>query len=70
VDTPAHITRLLERCLRKDPKKRLRDLGDARLMIEEPDAGGADQKPLTQLTVLLNFFDELRRRLQCGTDTL
>lgn len=26
--TPAHIVRLLKRCLEKDPKKRLRDVGD------------------------------------------
>src|SRR5690349_3710975 len=27
--TPVHVTRLLERCLDKDPKQRLRDIGDA-----------------------------------------
>jgi Tol biopolymer transport system component len=33
--TPANITRLIRRCLEKDPKRRLRDIGDARLEIEE-----------------------------------
>ena len=33
--TPASIRRLLARCLEKDPKRRLRDIGDARLEIEE-----------------------------------
>ena len=33
--TPASITRLIRRCLEKDPKRRLRDIGDARLEIEE-----------------------------------
>jgi Tol biopolymer transport system component len=33
--TPAGIRRLLQRCLEKDPKRRLRDIGDARLEIEE-----------------------------------
>jgi serine/threonine protein kinase len=33
--TPAGIRRLLGRCLEKDPRKRLRDIGDARLDIEE-----------------------------------
>ena len=33
--TPANITRLIRRCLEKDPKRRLRDVGDARLEIEE-----------------------------------
>jgi eukaryotic-like serine/threonine-protein kinase len=33
--TPASIRRLLTRCLEKDPKRRLRDIGDAQLEIEE-----------------------------------
>jgi Tol biopolymer transport system component len=33
--TPPKIRALLERCLRKDERKRLRDLGDARVAIEE-----------------------------------
>jgi Tol biopolymer transport system component len=33
--TPASVRRLLQRCLEKDPKRRLRDIGDARLEIEE-----------------------------------
>jgi Tol biopolymer transport system component len=40
-DTPAHIRRLLERCLRKDPKLRLRDIGDARLALDEPEPTAA-----------------------------
>ncbi len=30
-DTPLPVRRLIERCLRKDPKQRLRDIGDARI---------------------------------------
>ena len=33
-DTPQPIRRLLERCLERDPKLRLRDIGDARITIE------------------------------------
>jgi dipeptidyl aminopeptidase/acylaminoacyl peptidase len=33
--TPARIRELLQRCLRKDPKMRLRDIGDARIAIDE-----------------------------------
>ena len=33
--TPRTIRRLLERCLRKDPRMRLRDMGDARITINE-----------------------------------
>jgi len=45
--TPASIRRLLVRCLTKDPKKRLRDIGEARIAIDAidetaQDATGAD----------------------------
>jgi serine/threonine-protein kinase len=33
--TPLSIRRLLERCLERDPKRRLRDIGDARLEIDD-----------------------------------
>ena len=36
--TPPHLRRLLDRCLRKDPKLRLRDIGDAR-RSESPGSG-------------------------------
>lgn len=35
-DTPTSIRQLLRRCLTKDPKQRLRDIGDARLEMEQP----------------------------------
>ena len=34
-NTPARVRDLLKRCLRKDAKKRLRDIGDARLELSE-----------------------------------
>jgi serine/threonine-protein kinase len=34
--TPAAIRRLLQRCLEKDPRRRLRDIGEARFILEEP----------------------------------
>jgi predicted Ser/Thr protein kinase len=37
-DTPPHLRRIIQRCLRKDPKQRLRDIGDARIALDEPDA--------------------------------
>ncbi len=37
--TPPAIQRLLRRCLVKEPKQRLRDVGDARITIEEVQAG-------------------------------
>ena len=34
-DTPLQVRLLLMRCLRKDPKQRLRDIGEARILLEE-----------------------------------
>jgi len=34
-DLPPRLTALLHRCLRRDPKRRLRDIGDARVELEE-----------------------------------
>ena len=39
--TPASIRRLLARCLEKDPKRRVRDIGDVRFEIEETIARGS-----------------------------
>jgi len=36
-ETPPAIVWLLRRCLDKDPKRRLRDIGEARIAIESPD---------------------------------
>jgi serine/threonine-protein kinase len=43
--TPPRVRELLRRCLTKDPKQRLRDIGEARIAIEQanvsPEAGAA-----------------------------
>ena len=39
-NTPASVRRLLERCLDRDPKQRLRDIGEARIILSAP--GGAE----------------------------
>ena len=40
-DTPTHVRVLLQRCLQKDAKQRLRDIGDARIAIDEVLSGAA-----------------------------
>ena len=35
-DVPAHVRRLLQRCLQKDPRQRLHDIADARLELQDP----------------------------------
>ena len=41
--TPRDLRRLLTRCLKKDPKERLRDVGDARVEIADLLRSGADE---------------------------
>jgi len=35
-DAPAQVRRLIEKCLEKDPKKRLRDISGVALLLEAP----------------------------------
>jgi Tol biopolymer transport system component len=44
-ETPAKIRDLVKRCLQKDPRRRLHDIADARLEIEEALAGPAEKEP-------------------------
>ncbi|HEY1339466.1 MAG TPA: protein kinase [Bryobacteraceae bacterium] len=46
-DTPPKVKRLLRRCLERDPKKRLRDIGDAWIEMDAPEeaATAAPVKP-------------------------
>ena len=46
--TPASIQRLLRRCLVKDQKQRLRDMGDARIAIEESLSGADAQAAISE----------------------
>ena len=45
--TPANLVRLLRRCLTKDPKLRLRDIGEARIALE-PDTDTAEVAPRSE----------------------
>jgi serine/threonine protein kinase len=44
-ETPTAIRRLLLRCVEKDPKRRLRDVGDARFELESPISGELSPMP-------------------------
>ena len=50
-DAPAPVRRLIERCLRKDPRNRLRDIGDARLSLEDLLTGRAEPSDAAPPTV-------------------
>ncbi len=43
--TPRKLRELLRRCLSKDPRQRLRDIGDARIEIEEAIVAPQDREP-------------------------
>src|SRR5262249_25764895 len=45
--TPPSVRRLLRRCLEKDPRRRLRDIADARLEIEETAADEPRSAPVS-----------------------
>ena len=49
IDTPPHLRSLLERCLRKDPKLRLRDIGEARIVLDDPPPVAALRSSRTRL---------------------
>jgi serine/threonine protein kinase len=46
-DTPPSVVRVLQRCIAKDPRSRLRDVGDARLEIES--VGHSDATALREI---------------------
>ena len=53
-DTPPRLERLIRRCLEKDPRQRLRDIGDARIeldaLLEDASGRAAVPSPVPQAT--------------------
>lgn len=58
-DVPPGLRRLLRRCLEKEPKRRLRDIGDGLAEIEEasrpPSSAPAAPVPMRPLRIALFF---------------
>ncbi len=52
---PSAIRTLLERCLKKDPKQRMRDIGEARIALDEPSPA-PDTPPVTGATPTASSF--------------
>jgi eukaryotic-like serine/threonine-protein kinase len=59
--TPAKIRDLLRQCLQKDSQRRLRDIGDARIEIEETLAAPKDAAP-TQAGLPVNAITQRKSR--------
>jgi Tol biopolymer transport system component len=43
LSVPSQMQRLVRRCLERDPRRRLRDMGEARLALEDIQSGKADE---------------------------
>jgi len=41
--TPVRVEQLIRRCLERDPTRRLRDIGEARILLDDLLSGGADE---------------------------
>jgi serine/threonine-protein kinase len=54
--TPPRLRELLARCLEKDPRRRLRDIGDARVELEKVEAGDAGVAATTSSTPRSRWF--------------
>jgi serine/threonine-protein kinase len=54
-DTPPAVHRLIARCLERDPKRRLRDIGEARIVLADPrePEGAAPQPSVSRRMVWL-----------------
>src|SRR5512142_3393772 len=49
-DTPPKLRRLIQRCLERDPKRRLRDIGDAWIEFDAPEERAAPTRPVRAWT--------------------
>ncbi len=54
--TPIRVRVLLQRCLQKDPKQRLRDIGDARISLDEVLSGAPESSSVGAATVSAPFW--------------
>jgi serine/threonine-protein kinase len=48
--TPASVRQLLRRCLEKDPKRRLQAIGEARIVLENPEGTAVPEASVVTLT--------------------
>jgi len=55
-DTPLRVRVLLQRCLQKDPKQRLRDIGDARITLDEVLSGAPEPSTTTAVSPPSSFW--------------
>jgi eukaryotic-like serine/threonine-protein kinase len=68
--TPLRIRVLLQRCLQKDPKQRLRDIGDARISLDEVLSGSSEPSPSSAMAAPAAAALLWRRALPWGLSAL
>jgi serine/threonine protein kinase len=66
-DTPPAIRRLVQRCLDRDVRKRLRDIGEARFEIDETLSGARTEAASAASTAVLPVRSRWRERIAWGT---
>jgi eukaryotic-like serine/threonine-protein kinase len=49
--TPAVVRRLIARCLDRDARQRLRDIGEARIVLDDPEGLRPEERPLPRRTL-------------------
>jgi eukaryotic-like serine/threonine-protein kinase len=54
--TPIRVRVLLQRCLQKDPKQRLRDIGDARISLDELLSGAQEPSSAAATPVSMSYW--------------
>jgi hypothetical protein len=64
--THPSIKKLLQRCLDKDPKRRLRDIGEARIEIEQAIGGTAEPAPAATIATATSSRRELAAWVAVG----
>lgn len=65
-DTPPDVQRLVRRCLDKDPRRRLRDIGDALIALEEVARSGASAPEVNPTGTRAEGWSGSRARLAGG----
>jgi dipeptidyl aminopeptidase/acylaminoacyl peptidase len=67
-DTPPAVEELLRRCLERDPKLRLRDIGEARILLSQPlrPARTADGPPASRRRVWLSAAGAIALAMLAG----
>jgi eukaryotic-like serine/threonine-protein kinase len=60
-ETPAAVRRVIQRCLDRDVRRRLRDIGEARIVLEDPSVTAASSPTLRSADIAVSSDSNLPR---------